>query len=118
MEDWIHRAVQLLSKNHTKAAAGAAAAHVCSKREKSSNEMLVGYAAADRLLQETISRIARNKDVASDEDEENLTLAIGLAKASIPVGNPLLLIFLAQASYYRVELAEEVEALRIAAERP
>jgi len=111
MENWIYRSAQLLSRNHAKAAAGAAAAHVCTSRDKSTDEALVGYAAADRLLHETIARIARNKDVPSEEDEENLSLAVDLARSSIPAGNPLLLLFLTQASYYREGLAEEVRQL-------
>ena len=111
MEQWIHQSAYLLRRNLVKSAAGVAGAHISAIEPRSVDAVLMTYAIADRLLDETIKLIARNRDVASDDDEEQLTVAIGLVRVALPNGHPLLLNFLRSASYYRPELESEVAEL-------
>ena len=117
MNDWVNDAGMLLYKNWLKPAVGKVSAYTSNSREKSIDEILMGYAIAESLLDETYFKIARQKDEPSSEDTNNLELAVKIAKQLLPSEHPLLLLFLSKASRYNSELESEVKELEAMLER-
>lgn len=112
MNKWIKESAKLLGQ-WDKVAAEKALIYLSQDREKSADEMLMGYAIAERLFSYAFTRYAGQKDTLSTDEEEILDLSIELARKSIPEGRPLLYIFLKEASFIKVELAAEVDSLKM-----
>ncbi len=111
MEQWIHEAARLLRNNVPKAAAAVVLANFPTSKPASSDERLIAYAVASVLFSATSNLIARQKDTASEDDERQLDVAIGLARVALPIDHPLLLNFLKEASRYRRNLGQEITGL-------
>lgn len=110
MENWVIETAKLLGQ-WDQMAAEKALIHLSQEREKTTDELLMGYAIAERILDNVFSRYISQKDTLSDKDENNLELAINLAHKSIPKGHPLLYIFLKSVSHMRVDLVAEADEL-------
>lgn len=111
MNSWIRESAKLLGQ-WDKVAAEKALIHLKQDREKTAEEILMGFAIAQRLLNVAFSRYIAQKDTLSSEDQEILNLSIELARNSIPVGHPLLYTFLKEASFIKPGLEDEVNSLK------
>ncbi len=111
MQDWINESAKLVGR-WDKVAASKALLNLQHSSEKGVDEMLMGYALAQLIYQNVFSRFVSQKQTLSQEDTENLELAIQLARLSIPVGHPLLYLFLKNASFIDERLSEEAQQLK------
>ncbi len=89
MNKWIVQSTKLLGQWDT-VAANKALIYLSQDREKTTDELLMGYALAERIYNLVFQRYVSQRQTLSSEDEENLELAIELARKAIPVGHPLL----------------------------
>lgn len=110
MKDWITQSAKLLG-NWDKVSAEKALVWLSQNRQKDQDEILMGYALARRTLDNVFARFALQKQTLSEEESENLDLAIKLARHSIPDSHPLLFLFLKEASHMKEDLLEEVAVL-------
>ncbi|MGI1679846.1 MAG: hypothetical protein K6L75_13980 [Cellvibrionaceae bacterium] len=110
MKDWIIESTKLLGR-WDDVAAKKALVYLDQDRPKDQDEILMGYALAQRILDNVFARFAAERQTLSDEGAEKLEVAIKLARCSIPTGHPLLVVFLRSASHMKEELTNEVAAL-------
>ena len=98
MSDWIEEVINMPDQ-WLNIAATKALRHIKQGNEKDIGEILVGYDFAIRLYEKTFNNYIKHKDTLSDEDEENLKLAINLARLTIPNNNALYMRFIKQVSF-------------------
>lgn len=108
MEDWIEEAINLQDQ-WPSIAASKAYRHMKQDREKSLNETLAGYDLAVRLLNKVVNNYISQKDTLSNQDEEDIELAINLAKIVIPKENPLYKKFIKQCVFIKPELENKMQ---------
>ena len=111
MNKWVIESAKLLGQ-WDKVAATKALHHLSQERDKSYDEILMGYALAERIFSNVFTRYTSQKDTLTVEDEENLELSIQLARKSIPKNHPLLYRFLKEVSFIKHELENEVQSLK------
>lgn len=112
MNEWIIESAKLLGQ-WDKVAAEKALIYLNQDREKSAEEMLMGYALAVRLFNYVFTRYATQKDTLSHDEKELFDLSIELARKSIPKDHPLLYTFLKEASFINSDLEQEVKSLEL-----
>ena len=103
MDNWIDEVISLPGQ-WLNIAAGKALLNLKQSQDRSIDGMLAGYHLSLKLLDKVFSNFASQKHTLSEQDEEDLELAIKLMKVSVSSEHPLYKRFIEDASVMKPEL--------------
>lgn len=109
IEAWIEEVINM-PEQWLNIAAGKALRILKQRDVKGVDEALVGFDLSIRLLDQVFEEYIRQKDTLSEAGKEKFTLAVELAKVSIPMHHPIYRRFIKKAAFIDPRLEQNENA--------